>query len=93
MTTTVALWILGPTALFCVWVGYLAVAGHLTRHLQFRSQMETPTPAAGRRGALVNVAVPADRALPAESVQHVHTIQPGDGAQAMRAAELVRPIT
>lgn len=57
----VALWIVGPAALFLTVSLYVALMGYRTRDLQFRSRMAAPTPAVGRRGPLVNVSVPADR--------------------------------
>ncbi|MEO3827240.1 hypothetical protein [Actinomadura sp. B10D3] len=60
------LWILGPAALFLTLALYVALMGYRTRDLQFRSRMAAPTPAVGRRGPLVNVAVPADRMPPAD---------------------------
>ncbi|MFC4050846.1 hypothetical protein ACFOY4_14205 [Actinomadura syzygii] len=58
---TLYLWILGPAALFLILSLYVVLLGYRTRGLQFRSRMPTPTSPVGRRGALVNVAVPADR--------------------------------
>lgn len=59
---TLVLWVLGPAALFLGLSLYVVLLGLRTRGLQFRSRMPTPTSAVGRRGALVNVAVPGDRA-------------------------------
>ncbi|TDC57301.1 hypothetical protein E1281_05325 [Actinomadura sp. KC345] len=59
MTAMVALWVLGPAALFLFLSLYVAFMGLHTRDLKFRSQMSKPTPARGRRALLVNVVVPA----------------------------------
>lgn len=59
MTTTVALWVLGPAALFLTLPVYFLFMGLRTRDMKFRSQMTTPTPPLGRRALLVNVVVPA----------------------------------
>ncbi|TYB43263.1 hypothetical protein [Actinomadura chibensis] len=61
---TLYLWILGPAALFLFLSLYVVLLGYRTRDLQFRSRMPTPTSAVGRRGALINVAVPTDRPRP-----------------------------
>ncbi|URM99815.1 hypothetical protein LUW76_38910 [Actinomadura madurae] len=66
ISTLTLLWIFGPAALFLTLALYVALMGYRTRDLQFRSRMAAPTPAVGRRGALVNVAVPADRTPPAD---------------------------
>ncbi|WP_433477776.1 hypothetical protein ACQPZP_12405 [Spirillospora sp. CA-142024] len=76
MTAMVALWVLGPAALFLTLSLYVAFVGYRTKDLKFRSQMTTPTPAVGRRGRLVNVAVPADRTPPAEYVRPVRPVEP-----------------
>jgi hypothetical protein len=72
----VALWIVGPAALFLTLSLYVALMGYRTRDLQFRSRMAAPTPAVGRRGPLVNVSVPADRTPSAPPVQSVQPARP-----------------
>ncbi|WUH96984.1 hypothetical protein OHR68_25990 [Spirillospora sp. NBC_00431] len=59
MNTTVALWVLGPAALFLVLTLYVLFMGLRTKDLKFRTRMTAPTPALGRRALLVNVVVPA----------------------------------
>ncbi|GAA4228647.1 hypothetical protein GCM10022254_19170 [Actinomadura meridiana] len=60
MTAAIALWVLGPLALFLVLSIYVVFfMGLRTKGLKFRTRMTSPTPALGRRALLVNVVVPA----------------------------------
>ncbi|TDD91439.1 hypothetical protein E1293_02330 [Actinomadura darangshiensis] len=93
MNSIVAFWIAAPAVLFLGLTAWVAFVGYRTRELQFRSRMGTPTPAIGRRGTLVNVAVPADRALPSGGVQYLHTDRLVGGTPPVRTVEPVRPGT
>lgn len=64
MSAMVALWVLGPAALFLALSSYVAFMGFRTKGLKFRSQMASPTPPLGRRALLVNVVVPAGEPQP-----------------------------